>query len=112
MRLKSPPRPAGISIGIGSGIGGGLGLVFALLIGAEVPLGLVFGAGYRGSDRSSCRVRSARHIGPDGGATRDRLRSPPDRKWAHWTASFRRIGRRPRGTRQPRIRWRGHPEGR
>ena len=45
MNMKSRPRPAGIGVGLGSGIGGGLGLLFALLIGADLPLGLVFGAG-------------------------------------------------------------------
>jgi hypothetical protein len=34
----------GLSVGPWSGIGAGIGLVFALLSGAELPLGLVFGA--------------------------------------------------------------------
>jgi hypothetical protein len=45
MNSADQPRTSGVSIGLGSGIGGGLGLVAALLIGAEVPLSLVYGAG-------------------------------------------------------------------
>ena len=35
---------SGITIGPWSGVGAGLGLIFALLAGAELPTGLVFGA--------------------------------------------------------------------
>jgi hypothetical protein len=45
MTSNDNPQARGAGIGIGAGIGGGVGMIATMLLGAEVPLGLVFGAG-------------------------------------------------------------------